>query len=198
MHLLSLIDPLKTVPASVTCDSGYSLHYGCGAAGLQRYGRFGSATDAGIATGRPVSSTSTMGGASRTLAYQYDSGARRSRLTLPGTGALLQLRVRFRRQAHPHPPERHDRHRGLRLRSGCASEHEDAGRRGESYAYTGAHSARATLPRPCENLPSSHGCRARRIGEPSQANSFVERQTARRPRLQGEVRGGDRIRVGKD
>ena len=82
---------VKTVPASAAGASGYSVHYGYDVAGLQLYARFGSATGAGIATvydrfGRPVSSTSTMGGgASRTLAYQYDSGARRSRLTHPGT-----------------------------------------------------------------------------------------------------------------
>ncbi|HEX8582956.1 MAG TPA: hypothetical protein VF680_00930, partial [Allosphingosinicella sp.] len=71
-------------PASATRD----VHYGYDLRGLQTYARFNSASGEGVtsaydALGRPVSSTTTMGGKSRTLGYQYDADGNRTRITHP-------------------------------------------------------------------------------------------------------------------
>jgi RHS repeat-associated protein len=79
---------VKNVPQSASGAPGYSVHYGYDVQGLQSFARFGSASGPGVSSdydgfGRPLSSTSTMSGSARTLAYQYDAGGRRSRLTFP-------------------------------------------------------------------------------------------------------------------
>jgi RHS repeat-associated protein len=79
---------VKTVPATASGTPGYSVHYRYDMRGLQTRARFGSATGTGItnaydAFGRLVSSTTTMGGVSRTLDSDYDPGGRRTRLTFP-------------------------------------------------------------------------------------------------------------------
>ena len=75
---------LKDIPGGTTKDVyyGYDLH------GLQTYARFEAANGDGINTvydgfGRVTSSTSTMGGVSRTLGYQYDPNGNRTRVTHP-------------------------------------------------------------------------------------------------------------------
>jgi RHS repeat-associated protein len=78
----------KTVPASATGAPGYSTFFGYDIDGPQLYARFGSAEGQGVTyaydnIGRLLSSADTSGGTSRTLAYQYDSGTRRTRLTFP-------------------------------------------------------------------------------------------------------------------
>lgn len=79
---------VKTVPATLSGTPGYSVYYGYDMQGLETYARFGSATGTGITNtydgfGRLVSSTTTMGGVSRTLDSEYDPGGRRTRLTFP-------------------------------------------------------------------------------------------------------------------
>ncbi|HEX8585235.1 MAG TPA: RHS repeat-associated core domain-containing protein [Allosphingosinicella sp.] len=71
-------------PAPATRD----VHYGYDLRGLQTYARFNSASGEGVTTaydglGRPVSSTTTMGGTSRMLSYQYDADGNRTRITHP-------------------------------------------------------------------------------------------------------------------
>jgi YD repeat-containing protein len=76
----------KTVPASATGAPGYTVYYGYDVRGLQTYAVFGSGqgvTSAYDGFGRLTSSTSTMGGASRTLSYQYDAASNRTRVTHP-------------------------------------------------------------------------------------------------------------------
>jgi RHS repeat-associated protein len=78
----------KTVPASASGAAGYSVHYRYDLQNLPTYARFGSPTGPGIINsydgfGRLESSTSTMGGTSRTLSSDYDAGSRRTRLTFP-------------------------------------------------------------------------------------------------------------------
>jgi YD repeat-containing protein len=63
---------VKTVPASASGAPGYGVHYGYDVHGRRTFARFGSAAGPGIATaydsiGRQLSTTSTMGGTSRTL-----------------------------------------------------------------------------------------------------------------------------------
>jgi len=84
---------VKTVPQSASGAAGYSVHYGYDLRNLQSYARFGSASGTGIsneydAFGRASSSTTNMGGFSRTLSYQYDAGGRRTRITHPDGGYL--------------------------------------------------------------------------------------------------------------
>jgi RHS repeat-associated protein len=74
------------VPGSEATD--YSVHYGYDLGGRQLYARFTSASGAGITNaydglGRLSSSTTNMGGVSRTLGYQHDSAGNRIRLTHP-------------------------------------------------------------------------------------------------------------------
>ena len=75
---------LKDIPGGTAKD----VYYGYDLRGLQTYARFGAAGGAGIDTvydgfGRVTSSTSTMGGVSRTLGYQYDANGNRTRITHP-------------------------------------------------------------------------------------------------------------------
>jgi RHS repeat-associated protein len=79
---------VKSVPQSASGAAGYSVHYGYDLSNLSTYARFGSPTGQGIANsydglGRPLSTTTTMGGSSRTISHQYDAGGRRTRLTHP-------------------------------------------------------------------------------------------------------------------
>lgn len=75
-----------TPPASAVRD----VYYGYDLRGLQLYARFDSASGADAVTsaydgfGRLSSSTTAMGGASRTLTYQYDADGNRIRATHPG------------------------------------------------------------------------------------------------------------------
>ena len=76
----------KTVPASATGAAGYTVSYGYDVRGLQTYAVFASGqgiTSAYDGFGRLTSTTTTMGGASRTLSYQYDAASNRTRLTHP-------------------------------------------------------------------------------------------------------------------
>lgn len=70
--------------ASATRD----VYYGYDLRGLQTYARFDSASGEGVtsaydALGRMTSSTSTMGGVTRLLAYQHDANGNRTRVTHP-------------------------------------------------------------------------------------------------------------------
>jgi RHS repeat-associated protein len=76
----------KTVPASATGAAGYTVAYGYDVRGLQTSALFGSGQ--GIASaydgfGRLTSTTTTMGGVTRTLTYQYDAASNRTRVTHP-------------------------------------------------------------------------------------------------------------------
>ena len=80
----------KTVPerAGLAATHTRDVFYGYDLRGLMTYARFDSAGGEGIATsydgfGRVLSSTLAMDGASRTLAYQYDIGGNRTRVTFP-------------------------------------------------------------------------------------------------------------------
>jgi RHS repeat-associated protein len=64
------------------------VYYGYDLRGLQTYARFGSSNGEGISNnwdglGRLTSSTNNMGGASRTLSYEYDANGNRTKLTFP-------------------------------------------------------------------------------------------------------------------
>lgn len=79
---------VKTVPASASGAAGYAVYYGYDVRGLQTYARFGSASGQGITNaydgyGRLKSSITTMGGISRTLAYQYDAAGNRIQVLHP-------------------------------------------------------------------------------------------------------------------
>ncbi len=79
---------LKTVPVSASGAAGYSVYYAYDVGGRQLYARFGSAAGPGVSSsydtlGRLTGTSSTMGGFTRTLAYQLDAGSRRTRLTYP-------------------------------------------------------------------------------------------------------------------
>ncbi|QMW22455.1 RHS repeat domain-containing protein [Sandaracinobacteroides saxicola] len=79
---------LKSVPTSATGAPGYAVYYGYDVGNRQTFARFGSTSGAGISStydtlGRLTSTTSTMGGFTRTLQYQLDVGSRRTRLTFP-------------------------------------------------------------------------------------------------------------------
>lgn len=71
-----------------TPSAGQSTHYGYDLAGLQLYARFGLASGPGVTNtydgfGRLASSTTTMGGVSRTLGYLHDANGNRTRVTHP-------------------------------------------------------------------------------------------------------------------
>jgi RHS repeat-associated protein len=89
---------VKTVPG--TCVSGYActtppssavrnVYYGYDLRGQQLYARFDSATGSDTVDsawdgfGRLTSQTVVMGGASRTVSYQYDADGNRARVTYP-------------------------------------------------------------------------------------------------------------------
>lgn len=79
---------VKSVPVSASGAAGYSVYFGYDLRGLQTYARFGSASGPGIANvydnlGRVAAATSTMGGVSRTVSFQYDSQGNRTRVTHP-------------------------------------------------------------------------------------------------------------------
>ena len=79
---------LKTVPVSASGAAGYSVYYSYDVGSRQLYARFGSAAGPGVSSsydtlGRLTATSSTMGGFTRTLAYQLDAGSRRTRLTYP-------------------------------------------------------------------------------------------------------------------
>jgi RHS repeat-associated protein len=78
---------VKTLPANGDVP-GEIVYYGYDNRGLQVYARYGSASGQGVtnaydAAGRLVSSTNTTGGASRTLAHQYDANGNRTRVIHP-------------------------------------------------------------------------------------------------------------------
>ena len=72
------------LPSTATRD----VYYGYDLRGLQTFARFDSPTGEGVtntwdALGRQASSTTTMGGISRALTYQYDLAGGRTRITHP-------------------------------------------------------------------------------------------------------------------
>jgi RHS repeat-associated protein len=75
------------LPAWATRD----VHYGYDLRGLQTFARFDSASGEGVtnswdALGRLTSSTTTMGGVSRTLNHQYNAGGARTLMRYPDGG----------------------------------------------------------------------------------------------------------------
>lgn len=79
---------VKTVPASASGAAGYSVHYAYDLRGLQTWARFGSLAGEGVTNaydgyGRLTSATTTLGGVSRTIGYQYDAAGNRTRVTHP-------------------------------------------------------------------------------------------------------------------
>lgn len=77
---------LKTVPASVSGAAGYAVQYGYDVRGLQLHARFGAEgiTNTYDGFGRLRTSANTLlAGVSGALAYEYDAGGRRTRLTFP-------------------------------------------------------------------------------------------------------------------
>ena len=69
-------------------SSGNPTYYGYDLRGLQLYARFGSPSGYGINTGydgfgRLISSTTTLGGFSRSVSSQYDANGNRTRITHP-------------------------------------------------------------------------------------------------------------------
>lgn len=81
---------LKNIPSSSTAD----VYYGYDRRDLQTYARFASAAGQGVTTvyddfGRPSSSSTNMGGTSRTLSYQYDANGNRTQLTHPDSASFL-------------------------------------------------------------------------------------------------------------
>jgi len=76
---------VKDVPGSTD-----DVYYGYDLRGLQTYARFGSRGGQGVANGydgfgRQTSTTTTMGGVSRTVGHQYDADGDRTRVTHPDT-----------------------------------------------------------------------------------------------------------------
>ncbi|MEA3044453.1 MAG: hypothetical protein QOH47_2291 [Sphingomonadales bacterium] len=90
---------LKTVPerAGLTSAQTRDVHYRYDLRGLQLSARFDSPTGEGITNaydgfGRLVSSSSNMGGVTRTLSYQYDAAGGRTRITHPDGAWFATLR----------------------------------------------------------------------------------------------------------
>ena len=84
----------KTVPASASGVSGYSVHYGYDVRGLQLYARFGSAAGAGVTNtydgfGRLRVSSTNLGGVTRNVVSDYDAHGNRTRVTHPD-GAFFE------------------------------------------------------------------------------------------------------------
>lgn len=81
------------LPASATRD----VYYGYDLRGLQTFARFDSVSGEGVsnvydALGRPTASTTTMGGTSRTLDYQYSLAGGRTRMTWPDSQYVTYVR----------------------------------------------------------------------------------------------------------
>lgn len=75
---------VKSVPANGAV-AGYQVHYGHDNRGLQTFARFGSPSGEGVTNawdgfGRLASSTTLLGGVSKTLSYQYDAHGNRTKL----------------------------------------------------------------------------------------------------------------------
>jgi RHS repeat-associated protein len=75
---------VKDIPGGTASD----VYYGYDQRNLQLFARFGSTSGQGVTSvydgfGRLKSSTTNMGGTSRTLGYEYDAGSRRTKLTFP-------------------------------------------------------------------------------------------------------------------
>lgn len=75
---------VKDIPGGTASD----VYYGYDRRGLQLYALFGSTSGSGVTQsydgfGRQLSSTTTMGGVTRQLQYQYDADGNRTRITLP-------------------------------------------------------------------------------------------------------------------
>jgi YD repeat-containing protein len=99
----------KTVPASVSGAAGYSVHYRYDLQNLQRYARFGSPTGPGITNsydgfGRLESSTSTMGGTSRTLSRSCECCSGVSVAPRRNHSPRLSPRTGYRLTRHPTVP----------------------------------------------------------------------------------------------
>lgn len=85
---------VKVVPerAGLAAAHTRDVYYAYDLRGLQTTARFDSLSGEGVSTsydgfGRLASSTSTMGGTTRTLTYQHDANGGRTRLTWPGADA---------------------------------------------------------------------------------------------------------------
>jgi YD repeat-containing protein len=81
---------VKTVPerADLAASQTRDVYYGYDLRGLQLYARFDSASGEGLSNawdgfGRLAAATSDLGGAARTLTYQYDADGDRVRITHP-------------------------------------------------------------------------------------------------------------------
>jgi RHS repeat-associated protein len=81
---------VKVVPERAGLPSTHTrdVYYGYDLRGLQLYARFDGTGGEGITTaydgfGRPVSSTQTMDGTSRTLSYQWNANSNRTQVTYP-------------------------------------------------------------------------------------------------------------------
>jgi len=85
---------VKTVPErstgsqALTSAQTRDVYYGYDLRNAQLFARFDSASGEGVSNsydgfGRLASTSSDMGGTTRTLAYQYDTGSRRTRITYP-------------------------------------------------------------------------------------------------------------------
>jgi RHS repeat-associated protein len=86
---------VKIVPsrAGLTAAQTRDVFYGYDVRGLQTFARFDSAAGEGMTNawdgiGRLLSSSANMGGATRTLAYQYDAAGNRTRITHPDGGFI--------------------------------------------------------------------------------------------------------------
>jgi RHS repeat-associated protein len=82
-------DALNRVTAKTYPQGGATpVYYGYDIRGLQLFARYNSPSGEGVTNvydgfGRPVSSSSSMGGITRTLAYQWDAASNRTRITHP-------------------------------------------------------------------------------------------------------------------
>ena len=90
---------VKTVPdgSGLPAWATRDVYYGYDLRGLQTSARFDSATGEGVThvydlSGRMTSSTTTMGGSSRTLSYLYNTAGGRTRLTYPDSQYVTYVR----------------------------------------------------------------------------------------------------------